>query len=60
MNIKDKIQRHAFTMRVDDEFVEAVDALRRLMDPIPSKSDAVRAAVLEALAARRLQKKAKT
>jgi hypothetical protein len=39
----------AFTMRTDREFLDAVEELRRLQTPIPSKSDAIRAAVMEAL-----------
>ena len=39
----------AFTMRVDQEFLDAVDELRRLQSPIPTKADAIRAAVMEAL-----------
>ena len=37
----------AMTIRVDDEFKEAVDDLRTLIRPVPSKSEAVRRAVLE-------------
>jgi hypothetical protein len=39
----------AFTMRVDQEFIDAVEELRRLQSPIPTKADAIRAAVMEAL-----------
>jgi len=39
----------AFTMRVDQEFLDAVEELRRLQTPIPTKADAIRAAVMEAL-----------
>jgi hypothetical protein len=38
----------AFTMRVDQEFLDAVEELRRLQSPIPTKSDVIREAVLEA------------
>lgn len=44
-NVNPKIQRHAFTMRVDDDFERRLESLRRRLDPIPSKSDAVRIAV---------------
>ena len=36
-------------MRTDQEFLDAVEQLRRLQTPIPSKSDVIRAAVIEAL-----------
>jgi hypothetical protein len=39
----------AFTMRTDQEFLDAVEELRRLQTPIPSKSDVIRAAVIAAL-----------
>jgi hypothetical protein len=39
----------AFTMRADQEFLDAVEELRRLQTPIPTKADAIRAAVMEAL-----------
>jgi hypothetical protein len=38
-----------FTMRVDQEFLDAVEELRRLQTPIPTKADAIREAVMEAL-----------
>jgi hypothetical protein len=38
-----------FTMRVDQGFLDAVDELRRLQTPIPSKSNVIREAVMEAL-----------
>jgi len=38
-----------FTMRVDRGFLDAVDVLRRLQTPIPSKSNVIREAVMEAL-----------
>ncbi len=34
------------TIRTDPEFAEAVDDIRALMKPVPSKSEAVRIAVL--------------
>lgn len=49
MNKSPKIQRHAFTMRVDDGFEAKVDRLRKLISPTPNKSDAVRTAVDMAL-----------
>jgi hypothetical protein len=39
----------AFTMRVDQEFLDAVEELRGLQRPIPTKADAIREAVMEAL-----------
>jgi len=46
----------AFTMRADQEFLKAVEELRRFTvlsssadEPIPTKSDVVREAVMEAL-----------
>ena len=39
----------AFTMRVDQEFLDAVEELRRLQTSIPSKSDVIRDLVMEAL-----------
>jgi len=39
-----------FTIRVDEEFLKAVEELRRLQDdPIPSKSKLIRDLVTEAL-----------
>lgn len=51
-NVNPKIQRHAFTMRVDDDFMDEIDRLRLLMRPVPTKSDAVRSAVKAELARR--------
>ena len=48
-NVKPVKFTAAFTMRTDQEFLDAVEELRRLQTPIPSKSDAIRAAVIEAL-----------
>lgn len=56
MNTKEKTQRHAFTMRVDDDFEALVDTLRKLVTPTPTKSDAVRLAVLEAVERRQKRK----
>jgi hypothetical protein len=39
----------AFTMRADQEFLDAVEELRRLQSPIPTKADVIRAAVMDAL-----------
>jgi Ribbon-helix-helix protein, copG family len=38
-----------FTMRVDQDFLDAVDKLRRLRTPILSKSNVIRVAVMDAL-----------
>jgi hypothetical protein len=38
-----------FTIRVDQEFLDAVEELRELQRPIPTKSNVVREAVMEAL-----------
>jgi predicted transcriptional regulator len=38
-----------FTMRVDQDFLDAVDELRRLRTPISSKSNVIRGAVMDAL-----------
>ena len=35
----------AFTMQVDQEFLDAVEELRRQQTPIPTKADAIREAV---------------
>jgi metal-responsive CopG/Arc/MetJ family transcriptional regulator len=49
-----------FTMRVDDDFLATVDELRRLSDPIPTRSDAIRMAVIDALrTARRARERQK-
>lgn len=40
-------------MRADDAFFDALDELRRLMDPVPTKSDAIRAAVMSELERRK-------
>ncbi len=39
----------AMTIRVDQEFRDAVDELRRGMNPVPTKSEAIRIVVLRAL-----------
>jgi Arc/MetJ-type ribon-helix-helix transcriptional regulator len=39
----------SFAMRVDQEFLDAVEELRGLQRPIPTKSDVIREAVMEAL-----------
>jgi hypothetical protein len=39
----------SFAMRVDQEFLDAVEELRRLQTPIPTKSDVIREAVMDAL-----------
>lgn len=44
-NVSPKIQRHAFTMRVDDQFEDRLDELRSMLKPVPSKSEAVRIAL---------------
>ena len=38
-----------YFLRTDDEFDRAVEELRRLQTPIPTKADAIRAAVVDAL-----------
>lgn len=43
-------------MRADDDFFDAVEEMRTLMHPIPSKADAVRAAVFNELARLRASK----
>lgn len=48
-NVSPKTQDKSFTMRADAEFFDAVDELRSLMKPVPSKSDAVRIAVFNEL-----------
>lgn len=40
----------AMTIRVDKEFVRVVDAMRKTMDPMPSKSEMIRRAVFETYA----------
>lgn len=50
-------KHRVFSMRVDDEFFDAVDRLRGLIRPIPSKSEVVRMALMSELAAR-LEEKA--
>jgi hypothetical protein len=39
----------AFTMRTDQAFLDALEELRRLQTPIPSKADVLRELVMEAL-----------
>ena len=41
--------RRPFNMRVDDEFVAAVKELQRLNEDVPTKSDAIRRAVMNEL-----------
>ena len=48
-NVNPITKPKAFTLRVDDEFLDAIERVRELMRPIPSKSDAIRAALMEKL-----------
>lgn len=52
-NVTPKTHDRSFTLRVDDAFLDEIDQLRALIKPVPSKSDAVRLAVKEALEHRR-------
>lgn len=52
-NVKPVTLPKSMTIRVDDEFVSALDELRSLLRPVPTKSDAIRIAVLDRLAAER-------
>lgn len=47
----------AFTMRVDGEFLSAVKELQRLNEDVPTKSDAIRRAVLNELERKREAKR---
>jgi hypothetical protein len=47
-----------FTIRVDQDFLDAVEQLRRAQDPIPSKSDVIRDLVMDA--AKRARAKGKS
>lgn len=38
----------SFTMRTDEEFLEALDAIRELERPVPSRADMLRKLVFEA------------
>ena len=51
--------QHYFTMRVDQEFLDAVEELRRLQTPIPTKADAIREAVMETLKRAKAGKRAR-
>ncbi len=44
-------------MRVDDEFIAAVLELQRLSEDVPTKSDAIRRAVLETLDRKRKERR---
>jgi hypothetical protein len=48
-NVKPIKYATAMTIRIDGEFIEALDELRALLRPVPSKSDAIRRAVFEML-----------
>lgn len=37
----------AITIRVDKEFIRRVDAMRKALDPMPSKSEMIRRAIFE-------------
>lgn len=47
-------------LRADAELIEAVEELRALQRPVPSKSDAVRAAIFNELERLRAKRKAKS
>lgn len=49
-NVNPVTKPKAFTLRVDQEFLDAVERIRVLKNPIPTKSEAVRDAVMEKLA----------
>lgn len=42
-----KYDAGVITIRADKEFRDALESVRRSLDPIPSKSDAIRQLVLE-------------
>ena len=48
-NVNPVTKPKAFTLRADDEFLDAIERVRALTRPIPSKSEAVRAALMEKL-----------
>lgn len=56
-NVSPKVQDRSFTLRADDAFFDALDELRSMLKPVPSKSDAVRMAVMEALERRKKVRK---
>jgi hypothetical protein len=45
-----RIQRRPFQMRVSDEFLRSIDAWRRKQDDKPSRAEAIRRLVEQALA----------
>jgi hypothetical protein len=44
-------------MRVDQEFMDAVDELRAMQKPIPTKAEVIRMAVIEVLTTRKAKAK---
>lgn len=44
-NTAPKVHDRNFAMRVDETFFDEIDEIRSMMQPIPSKSEAVRIAV---------------
>lgn len=48
-NTNPKVHDRSFTFRTDAEFLDALDELRSLLKPVPSKSDALRQAVFHEL-----------
>ena len=48
----------ALNMRIDQEFMDALDELRAMQKPIPTKAEVIRMAVLEVLATRKANAKA--
>ena len=57
VNVTPMKYRTPITIRVDDEFVDAVKELRRAVDDPPSKSEVIRSAVLAARDRQRKQGK---
>lgn len=56
-NVSPLKYRRPFNMRVDDEFIAAVIELQRLNEDVPTKSDAIRRAVLNELDRKRKERR---
>lgn len=56
-NVNPITKPKAFTLRVDQEFIDLIERARELMRPVPTKSDAIRAALANEVA--RLEKQSR-
>lgn len=59
-NATDNALTANFNIRVDQDFLDAVEVLRREQSPLPSKAEIVRSLVIDAARAVKAKRKVKT